>query len=176
MESIEYDEGHVTAEVSGSEDEPYLVEIGFNEDGEVETWDCDCPYSWGPVCKHTVAVLLAVREKGVEQFLPKPAEEAVPLEELVRWAEREQLAALILEHCREDRRFRSQVLSELEESEVIRMGWMLRLLRTMRRPTFNSWKRFQDMRRHEDQGKTDRQDIPRAAHSAEAANEKGLKS
>ena len=116
--------------------------------------------------------MLAVREKGVEHFLPKPAEEAVPLEELVRWAEREQLAALILEHCREDRRFRSQVLSELEESEVIRKEWMPRLLRTMWRPTFNSW----NMRRHEEQGKTAHQDIPRAAHSAEAANEKGLKS
>ena len=64
VESIEYDEGHVTAEVSGSEDEPYLVDIDFDEDGEVEAWDCDCPYDWGPVCKHTVAALLAAQEKG----------------------------------------------------------------------------------------------------------------
>lgn len=68
------------------------------------------------MCKHTVAVLLAARETGVERFLPKLAEEAVPLEDLVHQAEKEQLVALVLEHCREDRRFRSQVLSELEES------------------------------------------------------------
>lgn len=36
VESIEYDEGHVTAEVSGSEEEPYLVDFDFDEDGEVE--------------------------------------------------------------------------------------------------------------------------------------------
>lgn len=36
VESIDYGEGHVTAEVSGSEDEPYLVDIAFDEDGEVE--------------------------------------------------------------------------------------------------------------------------------------------
>ena len=116
VESIDYEDGHVTAEVSGSEDEPYLVEIDFNEDGEVEAWDCDCPYSWGPVCKHTVAALLAVREKGVERLSPKPVEESAPVEDLVRQAEKEQLVALVLEHCKEDRRFRSQVLTELEES------------------------------------------------------------
>ena len=61
----------MTAEVSGSEDEPYLVDIDFDEDGEVEAWNCDCPYDWGPVCKHTVAALLAVRETGMEHFPPK---------------------------------------------------------------------------------------------------------
>jgi uncharacterized Zn finger protein len=116
VDSLDFEDGHVTAEVSGSEDEPYLVEIDFNEDGEVEAWDCDCPYDWGPVCKHTVAALLAIREKGVEQLSPKPAEESAPVENLVRQAEKEQLVALILEHCREDKRFYSQVLSELEES------------------------------------------------------------
>lgn len=116
MESIAYEDGHVTTEVSGSEDEPYLVDIDFSEDGEVEAWDCDCPYDWGPVCKHTVAALLAVREKGVEQLSPKPVEETFPVESLVRQAEKEQLVALVLEHCREDKRFHSQVLSELESS------------------------------------------------------------
>ena len=116
VESIEYDEGHVTAEVSGSEDEPYLVDIDFDEGGEVEAWECDCPYDWGPVCKHTVAALLAAQEKGVEQLLPKPSEEPSPVEDLVRQAEKERLVALILEHCGEDKRFRSQVLSELEDS------------------------------------------------------------
>ena len=63
VENIERDGGHVTAEVSGSEEDLYLVELGFSEDGEVEDWSCDCPYDWGPVCKHTVAVLLAIRRK-----------------------------------------------------------------------------------------------------------------
>lgn len=63
VENVERDGGHVTAEVSGSEEDPYLVELDFSEDGEVEDWSCDCPYDWGPVCKHTVAVLLAIRRK-----------------------------------------------------------------------------------------------------------------
>ena len=52
----------MTAEVSGSEEEPYLVDLDFSEDGELEDWFCDCPYDWGPVCKHTVAVLLPSRQ------------------------------------------------------------------------------------------------------------------
>ena len=31
VESIEWDDLHMTAEVSGNEDEPYLVDIDFNE-------------------------------------------------------------------------------------------------------------------------------------------------
>ena len=152
VESINCEDECVTAEVSGSAKYPYLVDIDFNEYGEVEAWDCDCPYSWGPVCKHTVATLLAIQEKGVEQFLPKPAEGAVSLEELVRQADRGQLAALVLEHCREDRRFRSQGLSELEESRTSQRGWVRRLF------------------------KSTHQHIGHIDHSAEKANEKGPKS
>lgn len=116
VESVEYDNGHVTVEVSGSEDEPYLVDIDFDENGGGERWDCDCPYDWGPVCKHTVAALLAVKREEGARPPQNPDKKAVPVERLVQQAEKEQLAALILAHCREDRWFRSQVLSELEES------------------------------------------------------------
>lgn len=61
VENVERNGGHVTAEVSGSEEAPYLVELDFSEGGEVEDWSCDCPYDWGPVCKHAVAVLFALR-------------------------------------------------------------------------------------------------------------------
>lgn len=113
VESIEWKGPHVTAEVSGSDVEPYLAEIDFTEDGEVLDWSCDCPYDWGDVCKHTVAVLLAV-QKETERILPK--KEQVSIGALVEGAGKEQLVALILEHCKEDKRFRSQVLSELEET------------------------------------------------------------
>ena len=62
VECIDWDGSHATAEVSGSEEDPYLVEIDFSDDGEVEDWFCDCPYDWGPVCKHVVAALLALQE------------------------------------------------------------------------------------------------------------------
>ena len=41
--------------------EAYQVEITVHE-GQVESWACDCPYDYGPICKHVAAVLFEVRE------------------------------------------------------------------------------------------------------------------
>ena len=116
VDNVEQDDSYVTAEVSGSKDEPYLVELNFSEDGEIETWFCDCPYTLGPVCKHTAAVLLAL-QAGAGKDRPTVKEtQKVSLQELVERANKEQLASLILEYCQEDKRFQSLVLSELEDS------------------------------------------------------------
>lgn len=116
VESIDWEENHVTAEVSGSEEEPYLVELDFSEDGEVEDWSCDCPYDWGPVCKHTVAALLAIQAKPPKKAQKKAAGQKADIRTLVERASKEQLAALVLEHCQEDKRFRGQAVLELSTS------------------------------------------------------------
>jgi uncharacterized Zn finger protein len=43
---------------------PYHVEIHVNPENqdEIESWSCDCPYDHGPVCKHIVAALFAIGE------------------------------------------------------------------------------------------------------------------
>ncbi len=48
------------AEVEGSE--LYNVVIHLNSKDDVVYIDCDCPYDFGPVCKHAVAVLLEIKE------------------------------------------------------------------------------------------------------------------
>lgn len=45
--------------VSGNED--YEVKIKLADDN-VQDFTCTCPYDWGPVCKHVIAVLFALRE------------------------------------------------------------------------------------------------------------------
>lgn len=133
VENVERDGGHVTAEVSGSEEDPYLVELDFSEDGEVEDWSCDCPFDWGPVCKHTVAVLLALRA-GAGQDRPKAEKtQKVSIQELMEQADKEQLVSLILEHCREDKRFQSLVLSELEDSGEQELAAIKELVRASMR-------------------------------------------
>lgn len=52
--------GEWTATVEGTDD--YNVEISVNGK-EVESWYCDCPYD-GEICKHVVAVLLAIRDNN----------------------------------------------------------------------------------------------------------------
>ena len=52
-------QGLYEATVAGSDD--YIVEVEIRK-GEVKVLECDCPYDYGPLCKHEVAVLYAIRE------------------------------------------------------------------------------------------------------------------
>lgn len=46
------------AECEGSEYEPYQISVTLGAKGIEET-SCTCPYDWGGICKHIVALLLA---------------------------------------------------------------------------------------------------------------------
>lgn len=48
------------AEVEGSE--LYEVYVELDEGGTINSSDCDCPYDYGPICKHQAAVLLQLRD------------------------------------------------------------------------------------------------------------------
>jgi uncharacterized Zn finger protein len=52
IRSVTRDGSRVRARVSGSDVVPYRVDINASN-GEVS---CTCPYQWGEVCKHAVAV------------------------------------------------------------------------------------------------------------------------
>jgi uncharacterized Zn finger protein len=51
--------GEFSAVVEGSEDYEVFIEISK---GKVIEHSCDCPYDWGDVCKHVVAVLYYIRD------------------------------------------------------------------------------------------------------------------
>ncbi len=62
VETLDEDSpGNWSAVVSGTED--YEVEVVLSGKTVMET-SCDCPYDGGPVCKHVVAVLYALREQA----------------------------------------------------------------------------------------------------------------
>ncbi|MDR0795996.1 MAG: SWIM zinc finger family protein [Tannerella sp.] len=52
-----------TAEVEGSD--LYSVEIKLTGD-EITSYECDCPYDYGDICKHVVAVLLYIKDNRDE--------------------------------------------------------------------------------------------------------------
>ena len=64
IDNVEHDYPDTwTAEVEGTD--LYSVEIKLNGD-EIISWDCDCPYDYGDICKHVVAVLLYIRDNKSE--------------------------------------------------------------------------------------------------------------
>src|SRR5581483_1270152 len=69
--SLEYD-GHsqIMASVVGTQDFPYQVDIHFDAGG-LPISRCTCPFTFEPLCKHAVAVLIAWQqmETGSEPAL-----------------------------------------------------------------------------------------------------------
>lgn len=82
--------GHLTAEVQGSQHEPYFVQVDF-EGNDITGAYCTCPYDWGGDCKHIVAALLFMLHEP-EQVAFRP-----PLEDLLAPLSREQLMTLLLD-------------------------------------------------------------------------------
>lgn len=77
------------AEVEGSQYEPYQVQIELDATGIVDTV-CSCPYDYGGICKHRVAVLLTyVRD-------PETVDRRPPVSELVADADSEMLRELVV--------------------------------------------------------------------------------
>lgn len=64
---IETGEGLFTAEVQGSSDEPYIVEIDIKHPRRSK---CNCPHADGKriICKHMVAVYLTVYPEEAERI------------------------------------------------------------------------------------------------------------
>jgi len=63
IEQVE--KGEFCATVTGSEDYAVFVKIDGNLN--VASHSCDCPYDWGTVCKHEVAVMYHIRAEKLYQ-------------------------------------------------------------------------------------------------------------
>lgn len=67
-------------------------------DGQVDSWSCDCPYDYGPLCKHVAALLFEVRElendpaRGAE-MAGKESREPVP--EILKQLPEEEMRQLL---------------------------------------------------------------------------------
>lgn len=135
--------GEWTATVEGTE--CYTVEISLNGD-EVEAWDCDCPYDMGDICKHIVAVVIAIRDekkksnksafsKGMEKtvFVEKMRDEAeeIPIIEedgsdenkpsftdLMKLAKKEDLSTFIKAYAMNDEQFKQVFLDYLTKKYI----------------------------------------------------------
>ena len=105
-------DGDYEAIVEGSDN--YTVSLHIEGD-EVTDYECDCPYDWGPVCKHVAAVLLYLQKDLLEtdkplqkekQSKPKKESEAVQFEKLLNRLTSEELKMFLFEVCSQDKSLR----------------------------------------------------------------------
>jgi len=97
------------AECAGTESEPYQVFAVLDEKGVAET-SCTCPYDWGGVCKHVVALLLTYVRR------PKAFRVVPPLEAMLAERSKGELIKLIGEMVGRE----PGLMSVLEVSEAER--------------------------------------------------------
>lgn len=82
-------------------------ETSIRLDGEyVADYDCDCPYDWGPVCKHIVAMSLALLERILEEDGEANVGMLSVEEEIQLYAKglkRQDLLGFLIDECKSNR-------------------------------------------------------------------------
>jgi len=98
-------ENEFSAVVFGSE--KYSVYVKINGDAIVEH-ECDCPYDWGNVCKHEVAVFYAIRNGNFTDTSDK-------LNSLLANLHESALRKFVSNLLKKDSQFRREFLREFDE-------------------------------------------------------------
>ena len=102
--------------VEGSE--TYSVDVIINKNKIID-WSCDCPYDWGPMCKHVAAVLYAIQKQsetapakvktsGKAKKKKKTKEEQV--KDILEKTDFAQLKNFVQEHVLDDRKCMNRFL------------------------------------------------------------------
>jgi uncharacterized Zn finger protein len=99
----------LTAEVEGSEFEPYRVSIRLHGDGVADAY-CTCPYDWGGYCKHIVAVLLKLADAKTKII------ERKPLGELLAGLDQARLIELLEKRAERDPELATWIEAECENA------------------------------------------------------------
>ena len=63
-------DGHYSATIYGQTDD-YYVSCRVDQKWKITRFWCDCPYNWGPYCKHQAAFLLYLEENVSQKIEPK---------------------------------------------------------------------------------------------------------
>lgn len=92
-------------QVSGSDE--YKVIVTLDSEGEILSSYCDCPYDYGPVCKHELAVYFELVD---EIDLPREIQKSRSLVEVLEGLRKEQLVSILAELAEEDETLESRLL------------------------------------------------------------------
>jgi hypothetical protein len=112
----EISKGEYEAVVSGTEDYTVHLEVKNNT---VFEHHCDCPYDFGPVCKHVVAVIfyfqqyeLDLNQSSVHSpKMKKTKSSRQQVKELLKDISYHELICFVEENCKKDKKFRNYFLA-----------------------------------------------------------------
>ncbi|MDR2918800.1 MAG: SWIM zinc finger family protein [Tannerella sp.] len=101
-----------SAEIEGSD--YYHVEVELNGD-DIVSWDCDCPYDYGDICKHVVAFLLYIRENRKDhpvtiENLPTPEQQEIS--DLLQYTGKKEIVDFLSKYAKEHQGFYQELESQ----------------------------------------------------------------
>lgn len=109
-------ENEYVFDVVGNEDYEVLVKIDNN--GEIVRSNCDCPYSFGPICKHEVAAyckLVEIKNSKSELNIEKKPQIRGVLQDLSK----EELINIIVEIANNDKVFKNTIIFKYSKGDEI---------------------------------------------------------
>ena len=112
METFIEGENQYVFQVEGSEDYEVVVEIG--ESGDILYSACDCPYDFGPICKHEVAAyfelsdMLNMVNKNNES--KKDVQKQPSIKEVLNSLSKEELIGIIVDITKKDSTLKNSII------------------------------------------------------------------
>lgn len=103
--------GNYEAIVSGTEQYTVHLEVKNNT---ITTYNCDCPYDYGPVCKHIIAAIFYLQEDIPAISIPNPKKSksiSQQVKDLLQVIPHTELKDFIQENSEKDRQFRNHFLA-----------------------------------------------------------------
>jgi len=112
---VKIQKGKWLAKVHGNNIYEVIVET---KDNEILNSECNCPYDWGSICKHEVAVFLEVFDKINNHHPEKKIRETKEskLEKALEKESKEELQKIIIEKALEDENFYNYLTLCFQES------------------------------------------------------------
>lgn len=108
VEDLTKEDGHWFASVHGSE----IYEVAIKGIRSIKEWNCDCPYIQGPICKHVVAVLYAVRAESINTKSSKTQKAKNQVDEIFKNAKQEDLLKFFKKNLRYHKDLKQKFISE----------------------------------------------------------------
>jgi hypothetical protein len=99
-------------EIQGNDD--YQVNIGMKENGEVIYSVCDCPYDFGPVCKHEAAayfeLLDRLKRSGANDKETEKSSQQASLHDVLDSLSKEELINIIIDIAKKDATLKNSLM------------------------------------------------------------------
>ncbi|MGO5066820.1 SWIM zinc finger family protein [Clostridium sp. LCP25S3_F8] len=112
IEVSKWSDNEYIFQIEGTED--YQVIVNINDNGEILDSSCDCPYDFGPICKHEVAAYFKLDEilnsNDTEKSLIKQEVTLPEIKKVLNPLSKEELMNIILDITKQDATLRNSII------------------------------------------------------------------